>query len=391
MSVFTKSVARYFKHAGAGSLLISIIVHVIIGIGATIYVIQTVKPPPKAKFTSGGGNETSAVQHPVKMSNTQPKLETLNKRLSVETPDTAISLPDLPRNNSTIGGPSLGAGLSGLGDSRSAGPGAGAGPTLAGPLMPTFGFREAPKGGTLVGRFYDLKQSRTKKINPDLTRLGPGPLAIAEVNRFTKAGWSNGALQSFFQAPTILYATQIFMPIMQANEAPKAYGVEKEVQPGAWIALYRGRVSPPATGIYRFVGAGDDLMAVRINGNLVLDCGGSMGSDFKTDRPKSPGYDYTYKFSQWNSENRGGFVVGNRMELKAGQFYDIDIVFSEGPGGGFCAMLLFEQEGVTYKKDAKGLPILPIFRVANAKTERAESAPEFMSDGPVWRAMPRPD
>jgi hypothetical protein len=178
---------------------------------------------------------------------------------------------------------------------------------------------------------------------------------------------------------------------MSADAAPKAYGVEKYVQPKAWMAHYRGRVSPPKTGSFRFVGAGDDLMVVRIDGRIVLDCGGSKGSDFKTDRPGSQAYGYRYKDDEWNLRQRGGFVVGNLMNLKAGLFYDIDIVFSEGPGGLFCAMLFFEEEGVTYAKDGNGNPILPIFRVANGtSSEKNPAGPAYMENGPIWRAMPPP-
>ncbi len=388
MSDFKTRVVRYFKRAGAGSLLISIIIHSFVIGGATVYVISTVKPNRTPKFASGGGgNPASSVQHPVKMSNTQPKLESLTKRLSVDSPNSAIALPDLPKGNSGISGPSLGEGLGGKGPG---GPGMGAGPNLTGPLMPTFGFREPQAGGTLVGHFYDLKQFRTKKLNPRLAKIGPALLAIEEVTSFIKTGWSSSSLSEFFQAPTTLYATQIFVPVMPADEAPKAYAVEKEVKPMSWIAHYKGKVSPPTTGSYRFVGAGDDLMAVRFDGRLVLDCGGSKGSTFKPDRTRSPTYAYSYKQNEWNVGTRGGFVVGNNMDLKAGQFYDIDIVFSEGPGGLFCAMLLFEQAGVEYKKDSKGNPILPIFRVADSKMKRADTGPEFMADGPIWRAAAMP-
>jgi hypothetical protein len=126
-----------------------------------------------------------------------------------------------------------------------------------------------------------------------------------------------------------------------------------------------------------------------MDGRLMLDGGGGIVSNFKTDRPKSPTYSYNYTETNWITKNRGGVIVGNRIELRAGQFYDIDIVFSEGPGGLFCAMLLFEQEGVTYEKDGKGNPILPIFRVANSKVEPSQNALPFMPDGPVWRALPR--
>ncbi len=380
MSDSQNKFVRYIKRMGAGSMLVSIIVHVLIGIGATVWVVSSVQPQRKAQF-KGGDNAASAVQHPVKMSNTQPKLDTLTKRLSVDTPNSTVSLPDLPTNpDSGISSPSI--------SSASGAPGASGG--LKGPLMPLFGFKEAQAGGTLVGRLYDLKQFRDHKPNPALVKLGPGPLAVKEVSEFIKGGWNSGSLSEFFQAPTILYATQIFVPPMAAGEAPKAYGVEKEVQPKAWIAHYKGKVSPPSNGAYRFVGAGDDHIAVRLDGRLVLDGGGRMVSTFKTDRPKSPAYPYDFGESGWLGKNRGGFTVGNRMELRAGQFYDIDIVFSEGPGGIFCALLLFEQEGVKYEKDAKGNPILPIFRVADSKTTQSPGSPPFMADGPVWRALPAP-
>lgn len=391
MSNSENKFVRYLKRFGAGSMLISIIIHVIILGSATVWVVSSVQPTRKPNFQGGGNNSSApAVQHSVKMANTQPNLAALTQRLVVENASSSVTLPDLPpTGNIGPGGPSTG------GSPGAGGPGAGQGAgigNLKAPIMPLFGFKEAPSAATLVGRLYDLKQNRSKKPNPDLTKLGPGNLAIKEVSDFIKGGWTSSSLSQFYQAPTALYATQIFVPVMSADEAPKAYGVEKEVQPRAWIAHYRGRVSPPANGVYRFVGAGDDLMAVRLDGRLVLDCGGAKGSAFKTDRTGNakPSYNYSYQQNVWVDKMRGGFTVGNRMELRAGQFYDIDIVFSEGPGGLFCAMLLFEQEGVEYKKDGKGNPILPIFRIADNKTEPARSAPQFDPDGPVWRAVNRP-
>lgn len=389
MSNFKTTFVRYLKRAGAGSMMISIVIHVIILGSATVWVVSSVQPERKANF-QGGGNPSGAaeVQRSVKMANTQPNLDTLNKRLVVESAASSVTLPDLPSmSTGGPGGPSSAGGLGGAGSGQGAGAGIG---NLKAPIMPLFGFKEAQAGGTLVGRFYDLKQFRTGKPNPDLAKLGPGPLAHKEAIAFIKSGWSASSLYKFFQAPTTLYATQIFVPVMAAAEAPKAYNVEKEVQPRGWLAHYRGKISPPATGAYRFVGEGDDYIAVRIDGRLVFDGGGKLISDFKTDRPASPTYSYNFSAGQWITTNRGGVVVGNRMELRAGLFYDIDIVFSEGPGGLFSAMLLFEQEGVTYEKDDRGNPILPIFRIADSKTTPTKSMLPFMPDGPIWKAMPPP-
>ncbi|MFA6289343.1 MAG: PA14 domain-containing protein [Opitutaceae bacterium] len=163
---------------------------------------------------------------------------------------------------------------------------------------------------------------------------------------------------------------------MNAVEAPKAYGVENEVKSKAWMALYRGKVSPPKDGVYRFVGLADDILLVQFNGGFVLDGSIHNRTGFKSE---SSGI-----------KNYGSLVVGKRMELIANQFYDIKIAISEAPGGNFYAYLLFEQEGVTYKKNDKGNPVLPIFRIANSKTEPDKNAIDFMADGPVWRALPAP-
>ena len=381
MRELNQKIVRYLKRAGAGSMLISIIVHLIVLLLAALWVVSSVRPERKALF-KGGDNAASAVQHPVRMSNTQPKLDTLTKRLSVDSPSSTVSLPDLPSTPDS--GPSAPAISEKLGNIGGAG-----GPK--GPVMPMFGFKDAQTGGALRGYLYDFKQNPQKQPNSALARLGPQQLAIKEVSDFIKSDWREESLRPFFRSPTPLYATQIFVPVMSANEAPKAYGVEKDVRPMAWMAHYKGRVSPPKTAVYRFVGCGDDLMAVRLDGKLVLDCGGSTVSNFKSDRPGAPSYGYTYHDDEWNRRMRGGFVVGHRMELRAGLFYNLDLVFSEGPGGKFCAMLLVQEEGAAYDKDSGGNPILPVFRVADTPAgPRAPSAPPIQADGPVWRALPAP-
>lgn len=168
------------------------------------------------------------------------------------------------------------------------------------------------------------------------------------------------------------------------------------MQPKCWIVHYRGRVSPPATGTYRFVGGADDVIAVRLDGRLVVDGGIVNVSAFKTDRPEKPNYQYDFIPGNamgipYLNQRRGGFVVGRRMDLRAGLFYDLDTVIGESPGGFFFANLLMEQEGVTYAKDPKGNPILPIFRISDAPPPaKDQRTPPYLENGPIWRALPPP-
>ena len=395
-----RKLLAYLARVGAGSLALSIAIHVGFVAIATFYVVSVVSEQRKVAFTGGGsgdgtGGPAAESRHQVSVArqNATPVPSALSQKLVVEGAS-SVALPELPALgmpasavSASSGGPSgsLGGGLG-----SGAGTGTGAGPGTGALRMMPFGLLQAPKAGALTGYLYDLKQSRARKPNPDLAKLGPKALAIKEVTAFIKSGWRGESLAEFFRSPSPLFATQIFVPVMAADEAPKAYGVESVVQPRAWVAHYKGRVSPPLTGVYRFVGAGDDHMAVRLDGRLVIDAGGAIVSGFETDRPAAPSYPYAYGGNDWILRQRRGFTVGKRMELRAGQFYDIDIVLSEGPGGLFCAMLLVEQEGVTYQKVAKGNPILPLFRLADAETATSPNAPAFMPGGPVWRAVPSP-
>ena len=114
---------------------------------------------------------------------------------------------------------------------------------------------------------------------------------------------------------------------MPADEGPRAFHVSGEVKPKLWLALYRGRVSPPETGTYHFVGAGDDLLVVRFNGQIVLD------GSWNPHGVSSVVAKYDYGFSKIPNK----FVKGPSFSATAGNFYDMEILIGEQPGGEFFA------------------------------------------------------
>ena len=173
------------------------------------------------------------------------------------------------------------------------------------------------------------------------------------------------------------------MPNVVSELAANAFGVDKEAKGSYWVALYKGRVSPPESGTYHFVGGGDAVLLVRINGVVVLD--GSWGdyrTRYKFDNRWRPlrAYDYHYPA---NIPIPGGFTVGQGVELIAGSYADMEVLI--GDQWGQCNFhLLVEKEGVTYQKTAAGLPILPMFRTGSDKLPPGESPP-FQENSPIWQ------
>jgi hypothetical protein len=265
-----------------------------------------------------------------------------------------------------------------------------------------------PSANALTGTFYDLKQDRNGKS----TNVGEATAFNDIVNQsreilhdFVKRGWNERDLAKFYQAPQKLYQTKIFMPSMGANEAPKAFGCEKEVQSSRWVVVYRGTVRPPKTGKYRFVGAGDDVLAIRFAGKMVFDYGyESATANLKLHGNLSRLKDDSDR--DWKRLRReltmpspveirpqgslrlvndiGGLAVGLEFEANASTDYPIEILISEIPGGLFAAYLMIEEVGATYQKDGSGSPILPVFRLDSNPPPPGEG-PAFDPDGPVWK------
>jgi PA14 domain len=181
---------------------------------------------------------------------------------------------------------------------------------------------EAP----LIGTFYDMKQDQKHRpINMD--RKGFDDL----IARFIDGGWDEGLLKDYYRMPRPLYTTQLFVDTINSDDAPKAFGVEKTVQPRKWMVHYKGQIVPPSDGTYRFIGNADDFLGVAINGKTVL------WAIHSTPRTKW--------FAKEQCDLRD-YTAGDWIELKAGQPVDIDIMTGDSPGGQWRCLLAVEKKGV---------------------------------------------
>lgn len=221
----------------------------------------------------------------------------------------------------------------------------------------------------LVGIFYDLKQTQQREPVP-----GNGKDYAAFVDEFLVSGLDEAKFNRFFRAGLPLYTTQIATGRMNAEAAPKAFGVEEVVKPRAWVVHYKGQVAPPSDGAYRFVGAADDMMVVAINRRVVL-----VGNLPSTVFPRL-GWKQTEGGPKVAANS--GAKYGDWIELKASQPVDIDILIGERPGGIFNALLLYEKKGEAYPR-LKGEIVLPLFQVAPYPMTETR----YLTDRTPWKCF----
>jgi hypothetical protein len=225
----------------------------------------------------------------------------------------------------------------------------------------------------LIAIIYDLKQ--TQKRQPSRVSSGEYPAVISD---FLSKGWDEEVLNRFFRVTRPLYATQVFIPGMEAGAAPKAFGVQDVIKPSEWVIHYKGQVSPPRDGVYRFAGYADDVMAAAVNGKTVLiGCRPDMDFSSVWKSKESPG---AFAFN-------GNLVYGDWVEMHKGQPIDLDVLVGERPGGDFCAFLLYEIQGQTYGKDKDGKQILPVFQLAAEEVPAKDPGrgPSFIRSPELWQ------
>ncbi|GBL29994.1 hypothetical protein EMGBS10_11440 [Opitutia bacterium] len=370
----TRSKRTFWQKLGGEGLTISLIIHLVLILIAAIWVISTVtdsviKDPDSFSTGQGGGAAgDKAKQFKTRAQPKNPKSMAKNAaRITSKSSTATISLPDLPTSSVA----SLNTGMMGGGSSKGFGGGSGGGIGSGMGVgrgngrnfVSLFGAKVGTNG--LVGTFYDLKQTPSRRETECAPQSGIGAYREA-VRDFFESGWSPTKFSKYYKAPEPLIAGQLFIPSRSANAAPEAYGVEKEVKPSRWVVHYKGTVEVPQSLPFRFVGTGDDWLLVRWDKKIALDDGyehfivGRDGNykDFKQVVTKefvldrSPGGLHRMKAGPWINETKGKKVP-------------IEIAIGETPGGVFDVYLAIEvaTSGQRVKGEFVGEGTLKLFRV----------------------------
>lgn len=369
--------------AWSGSfLIISILLHVVLLGGATVLVVQVVQGrKEKLKFTAPPPSAAGAAEHKVKASKkTAAAAPAISKRITSTAANASVALPAMDMSSST--GPDVmasvmsGMGASGLG-SGAGGVGGMASMPLAG--LTAFGFKGGGRSDGLVGRLYDLKQTKDKqetdikddgfwknpkqldgmgdmaggefktKVLNDPSKhalISPSMLNEAKViNDFLGNGWDEKILLKYYRSQDPMVAYQWSFPLSTPKDAVKAFGVQNEVKPTHILIHYKGFVTAPRDCTVRFrCLAWGGLMAVRFDGMNVMVTGlrnpllnlksfEFVDTDPNYDKGKGVGY--------------SGHTLGRWMNVQAGKKYPIEIFLNLSESSLGVGLMIEEKNPAT--------------------------------------------
>lgn len=344
-----------WQRLGGEGLALSVIVHVILVLIAIVWVVSTVtdgagKKDPNTFATGAGGGAggPKAKEYKTKL---QPKniksLAKTNTRITSKNANASLAVASLPSmSNPLLSAGAIGGGSSkGFGGGSGGGIGAGKGIGSGGGrnFVSLFGMKGGTNVGGLIGTLYDLKQTSDRKPTAAAPANTGIPPYRASVREFLESGWSAGRLQKFFKSPDKLVSGQLFITSRSADDAPKAFEVEKLMKPSRWVIHYRCYVEAPSSMPFRFVGSGDDFLIVRWNRKIALDDGYETYFSGRDGNYK----DFGVKVSKEYKVNR---APGSLHRLKAGPWIQVtkgtkvpvEILIGETPGGVFDCYLAIE-------------------------------------------------
>lgn len=256
-----------------------------------------------------------------------------------------LSLPeiDVPKPRSKQTAIKARGSASGIGGGIGGGSGEGSG------FSTLFG-NTSPLAGALEGTFIDFKQDRYRENPPKDGWMDAGKDFLRNYNL--------REFRKYFNAPQKLYATHFYIPLINADEAPRAFGVETLVEPSQWVAVYQGQFRSAKGGSFRFVGTADDILIVGVKGRTVLSAGFTESMPGKWVPEDEPEY-----AAPSASEYLPKLSVGDWFKLGPNEPTELTVLIGEIPGGEFGCYLFIEEKGVEYETTSDDRPILPVFKL----------------------------
>jgi hypothetical protein len=390
--------------SGGSFLFISLAFHAVLLLIAGVWVVQNIQEKRKLTFSSGpqqSGAPARQLEHRVQVAKRTSSMSapTLPNRIVSSAPNVKVALPQVPLTPLTsiaipqrIGGLASNAGAfksNALGAKLSVSTPLSI-PSPVGSFSGSaanFGIRASSTTGQgLTGTMYYMRREKDGKPIPMydeeeyLARIvqllgNKGTLDEKEAGKYLRAGQQ---LTSFMM---------LFPPISQ-EVAPKAFGIEQVPDHRqCWFAIYKGKISSQSTNRFRFVGGGNEILIVKIDGDVKLDGSWSSGFDW-------PGKGATPTGNR-STESLGFPLYGDKRAI--GKWFklqpagsNIEIVIGAGYRGAFSADLCVEEEGQSYEENVRPLFKLEGYQKMQKEIDAALQLPEIPKavtlNGPTFKA-----
>jgi hypothetical protein len=368
---------------GSSFLTISILVHLLFGVGAAYLIVQKFTAKSKPTFTAASAPSAPAAasrEHKVQMQKKQQTMTapTQMKRVTTAALNSRVALPQMPDlpTLATSLSPAMMPGMSGASAGFTMG-GTGSGNPGSGRPVSLFGLNGSGTG--LEGTFYDYKMNQAYQ-----PIKGVDTAMFAKICKEvlpTSGAWHPEKPFIHFTSPAKLHGRYFVFPAIQDVEAGSSFQSPRS-GPGSWLAVYRGAFAPSVSGSYRFVGFGDNVMVVQVGNRIVLDASDHGYTGAKREALGNiafPGKDQTPLFA------------GPWLDLSADEPKDIEIAVGD-EGGIFCSGLFIQPKDVPYAQGDQGIPKLPIFVLGTLSEADREllgkSFPPVCLQGPTFKSMP---
>jgi hypothetical protein len=325
------------------AVLLSIVIHIGLFLLAGMLVVFTVVKKEEKKF-----EPPKAVERP-KMKLKKPKVKV--KKTSKPKPTNRIvtkmnkaSMPEIQLPEMSGMGGGLSGGLEGI------------------DLTIDFGeeslFGNAQSiGNDFEGTFYDLKR---RQNGSKLGTSTPDQM-VGDIRKFVSSGWNSSKFSRYYRSPKKLYATHFMIPSHPSVHGPMVFG--EDTGGWLWMVHYKGELVYNKPITFRFWGAGDDILLVRVDGKLVLNAS----------RDNNAPFDYATRIAPtWQTPEKSTYkkyilgsvhsVVGDWITLEPGVPLDMEVLVGETIGDFFSIELLVEVQGEEYERIGRLLaPALPVF------------------------------
>jgi hypothetical protein len=318
-------------------------------------------PPPPQK------QSLNALQH---MAVTPPVPIPAINHLSAPSPfnfSPAIAAPNLPISLITSGG--------------NGAPGTGTG-GAGGPPGNPFGSKKGDQE-TLVGTLFDF----TRNQAGESVTMAPFQTIVRD---FVGQHWQPGSHPCYI-SPTKIYTNHIFVPVTPDEEAGAAFGSPQSSN-AFWLVHYQAEIASNISGKFRFVGFGDNVLVVAIDGDVVLDA-----SDLQYLHKKFSNLIGQMDITGPGKDAPTPLYSGLWFDLETAENHRIDIVIGD-EGGVTTSGLFIQMQDITADNLAfapNGAPKIPLFVLGSMHQEDQKNLstdlpPECFKTNLILNASPVP-